>query len=186
MRILLLSTLKRRVGPDIFASRSRIIYQLSLGLASKGHKVSLLGTGDSQIPGVEVIPVIEKGWADLPPPENEFHRDVASLMKQAGMMLDLQDSYDVIHSHIYPDFFPPILGNELRKPLIITLHALYTDYIDEILTKFDKAYLIALSQAYKSLYRKAKIFDVVYNGVDTDLYSYREETQEASNTKIYL
>ncbi|MBI2195443.1 MAG: hypothetical protein HYU48_00130, partial [Candidatus Levybacteria bacterium] len=61
MRILIVSTLKRRIGPDIFASRSRIIFQLASILATKGHQVSLLGTGDSQIPGVKIITVLEKG-----------------------------------------------------------------------------------------------------------------------------
>ena len=178
MNILLASTLKRRIGPDIFASRSRIIYQLAEGLSKKGHNVSLLGTGDSQVPGVKIIPVIEKGWVDLPSPENVFHRDVATLMKQSGMILDLQGSFDVIHSHAYPDFFPAVLGDELKKPLIITLHALYTDYIDELLVRFDKTYPIALSQGYKKLYKKASIYDVVYNGVDTNLYSYKEQKED--------
>src|SRR3954467_3639134 len=98
MNILLVSTLKRRIAPEIFASRSRVISQLGEGLVKKGHNVSLLGTGDSRMPGVSIIPVIEKGWVDLPVPENVFHRDTATLMKQAGMILDLQDSFDVIHS----------------------------------------------------------------------------------------
>lgn len=178
MDILLVSTLKRRVRPENFASRSRIIYQLALGLSKKGHNVSLLGTADSEIPGVEIIPVIEKGWVDLSAPENVFHRDVATLMKQSAMIVDLQDSFDIIHSHTYPDFFPAILGNELKKPLLITLHALYTDYIDDLLSRFNKPYLIALSQGYKKLYKRASIYDVIYNGVNTDLYSYKEEKQD--------
>ena len=178
MKILFVSTLKRKISPDTFASRSRIISQLSQGLSKKGHDVSLLGTGDSQIHGVKVIPVIDKGWVDLPAPENVFYRDIATLMKQSAMILDLQDSYDVIHSHTYPDFFPAIIGNELKKPLLITLHALYTDYIDDLLARFNKPYLIALSEGYKKLYKRASIYDVVYNGVDTNLYSYKEEKQD--------
>lgn len=175
MKILIVSTLKRRIGSDIFASRSRIIYQLSKGLAEKGHSVSLLGTADSKIPGVEIIPVIDKGWVDLPPPENVFHRDVATLMKQAGMMLELQDSFDVIHNHTYPDFFPSIIEPELNKPLFTTLHALHTDYIDDLISKYKKTHFIALSKAYKNLYKKASIYDVVYNGIDTTLYAYKQE-----------
>jgi glycosyltransferase involved in cell wall biosynthesis len=178
MNILLVSTLKRRIAPEIFASRSRVISQLGEGLVKKGHNVSLLGTGDSRMPGVSIIPVIEKGWVDLPVPENVFHRDTATLMKQAGMILDLQDSFDVIHSHTYPDFFPAVIGAELKKPLLFTLHALYTDYIDELLAKFNKTYPIALSQANKSLYKNASIYDVVYNGVDTNLYSFKEEKED--------
>ena len=81
MRILIVSTLKRKVTPEITASRSRIIFELSEGLAEKGHEVSLLGTGDSQIPSVKIIPVIEKGWVDLPPVENEFFREIGTVEK---------------------------------------------------------------------------------------------------------
>lgn len=175
MNILLVSTLKRRIGPDIFASRSRVISQLGENLVKRGHKVSLLGTEDSIIPDVEIIPVIEKGWVDLPAPENVFHRDTATLIKQAKMIIDLQDKFDVIHSHTYPDFFPAVVGNELKKPIVVTLHALYTDYLDELLAESKNIFPIALSQAYKNLYQKASIYDVVYNGVDTSLYSYKEE-----------
>lgn len=178
MRILIVSTLKRKVSPDNFASRSRIIYQLSQGLSKKGHSVSLLGTGDSQIPGVEIIPVTEKGWVDLPKPENEFLRDTASLVKQNAMILDQEESFDVIHSHTYPDFFPTIAAEKLTKPLVITLHALYADYMDDILARFNKANLIALSERYKKLYKKASIYDVVYNGVDTNLYSFEEKKDD--------
>lgn len=174
----MVSTLKRRIGSDIFASRSRIIYQLSKGLAERGHSVSLLGTADSEIPGVEIIPVIDKGWADLALPENVFHRDVATLMKQAGMIVELQGSYDVIHNHTYPDFFPSIVESELDKPLITTLHALYTEYIDDLISKYKKTHFIALSQAYKNLYKKAFIYDVVYNGIDTNLYAYNEKKDD--------
>ena len=175
MKILMVSTLKRRIGSDIFASRSRIIYQLSKGLAERDHSVSLLGTADSEIPGVEIIPVIDKGWVDLPLPENVFHRDIATLMKQAGMMLDLQGLFDVIHNHTVPDFFPSIVEPELNKSLVTTLHALHADYIDELISKYKKTHFIALSQAYKNLYKKASIYDVVYNGIDENLYAYKEK-----------
>lgn len=178
MNILIVSTLKRRVDPDNFASRSRIIYQLSAGLVRRGHKVSLLGTSDSQIPGVEIIPVLEKGWVDLPAPENEFSRDVASLIKQSYMIAQLQGDFDIIHNHTYPDFSPVTIEKELRIPMVTTLHALYTDYIDELLSIYNKTYLVALSNAYKNLFKKAKIFDVVYNGVDTNLYKFNKDKDD--------
>ncbi len=175
MKILIVSTLKRRVGPDIFASRSRIIYQLASNLAERGHKVNLLGTGDSQIPGVEIIPVLEKGWVDLPPVENSFLREIASLIKLNNKLLEIQDEFDIIHNHTYPDYFPSIIEKELTVPLVTTLHALYDGYMDELLSTFNKTCFVALSNAYKGLYQKTKINKVVYNGVDTELYSFNDK-----------
>ena len=178
MRVLLLSTLKRRIGPDIFASRSRIIYELAEGLAKREHSVSLLGTGDSYIPGVEVIPVIEKGWVDLPSPENEFIRDVASLQKMGEMLISLQDKFDLVHNHAYPDPFASVYEGKLQIPLVTTLHALYSDYLDELLSFYPKTNFIALSQGYKKLYKKAKIYSVVYNGVNTKAYKYQGKKKD--------
>jgi glycosyltransferase involved in cell wall biosynthesis len=178
VRILVVSTLKRKVGPDVFASRSRIIYQLATGLAKKGHQVSLLGTKDSQLEGVNVIPLLDKCWIDLPPVENEFLRQTASLILQAKKIIEIQGSFDVVHNHTYPDFFPSVLENELKIPMVTTLHALYDDYMDDLLSKFKKTNFIALSQAYKRLYKKASIYDVVYNGVDANLYSFKQQKSD--------
>ena len=178
MRILVVSTLKRRIGPDIFASRSRIIYQLAEGLVKRGHSVSLIGTGDSQIPGVKIIPVLEKGWMDLPPAENSFLRDISSLIKLNNNILEVAHEFDVVHNHTYPDYFPSIVEKDLKVPLITTLHALYDDYMDDLLSSFSKTTFVALSNAYKNLYKKAKIENVIYNGVDTNLYSYNEKSED--------
>lgn len=178
MKILIVSTLKRSVTPENFASRSRIIFQLAQGLAKKGHSVSLLGTGDSIIPGVTIIPVIEKGWVDLAPVENQFLRETATLMQQARMITQLQDQFDVIHNHTYPDFFPLLIENELHKPLVTTYHAVYDYYVDELAAQFPKTFGVALSKKYQSLFQKGKLDYVVYNGVDTDFYSYKAEKSD--------
>ena len=178
MNILIVSTLKRSVTPKNFASRSRIIYQLAEGLAKKGHSVSLLGTGDSNIPGVTIIPVIEKGWVDLPAVENEFLRDTATLMQQAKMIVELQGQFDIIHNHTYPDFFPMIVEDALTTPIVNTYHAVYDYYIDELTAQFPKTYGVALSKKYQSLFKKGKLDYVVYNGVDTKFYAYKENKSD--------
>lgn len=174
MRILIVSTLKRKITPDFYASRSRIIFQLAKGLAKKDHQVSLLGTGDSYIPGVKIIPLIEKGWVDLPPVENEFLRQTANLIQLSQKIVELQDDFDIIHNHVYPDFFPSIFEDKLKIPMVTTLHALYDFYMDDLLSTFNKTKFISLSNAYAKLYKKAKIYKTVYNGIDTNLYSYQE------------
>ncbi len=178
MRILIVSTLKRKIAPHEFASRSRIIYQLAEGLVKKGHEVSLLGTGDSEIPGVKILPLLEKGWVDLPPVENEFLRQDANLIQLTQKIIELQDQFDVIHNHTYPDFFPSIIENKLKIPMLTTLHALYDFYMDDLLSTFKKTYFISLSDNYAQLYKKAQIYKTVYNGVDTNLYSYQEKKDD--------
>ncbi|PJC81964.1 hypothetical protein CO007_01910 [Candidatus Roizmanbacteria bacterium CG_4_8_14_3_um_filter_36_10] len=175
MKILIVSTLKRKIAPDFYASRSRVIFQLAKGLAERGHQVSLLGTGDSYIPGVKIIPLIEKGWVDLPAVENEFLRQIATLIQLSQKIVEVQEDFDIIHNHVYPDFFPSTIEDKLKIPMLTTLHALYDYYMDDLLATFPKTHFISLSNTYAKLYRKAKIYKIVYNGVDTNLYSYNEK-----------
>lgn len=175
MRILLVSTLKRNVAADQFASRSRIIFQLGKGLVKKGHTVSLLGTADSHIPGVTTIPVTKAGWEALPPVENPFARDIATLTNQTKQMLSIQHKFDIIHNHTFPDFFPHIVDELLKVPLVTTLHGTPEPYFDETLALFHKSYFIALSQGFAKQLIKTRPFGVVYNGIDTSLYAYQEK-----------
>lgn len=187
MKILIVSTLKRRVGVDITASRSRIIYELSKGLAQKGHEVSLLGTGDSEISGVKTISVIEKGWVDLPPVENPFFREIATMVQLARKIVELQKDFDIIHNHLYPEFFLPLLENELQKPLVTTVHVQATDYIDATLALFKKTIFISISNSHRSLFKKAPIYKVIHNGIDTKLYAFKEKKEDLpSDSEGYL
>ncbi len=178
MKILLVSTLKRNVTPQITASRSRIIYELANGFVKKGHQVSLLGTGDSQIPSVTTIPIIPKSWVDLPPVENPYFREMASLVQLAKKTVELQGNFDIIHNHTYPEFFLPLIENDLKTPLVTTIHVQATDYIDETLALFKKTYFISISNAHRKLFSKAPIYKVVYNGVDTNLYAFNQKKDD--------
>lgn len=178
MRILLVSTLKRNVAKDVTASRSRIIYTLAKGLVEQGHTVSLLGTADSVIEGVTTIPVIEKSWIELPAVENSYFQETASLISLAQKMIAIQDDFDVIHTHTYPDFFLPLVESQLHVPLVTTLHIQATDYIDDVTSKFTKTNFVGLSKAHSSGFKKTKIDHIVYNGIDTDVFSYESQKQD--------
>lgn len=172
MDILFVSTLKRRIGLDVFASRSRIIYELSCRLAEKGHKVSILGTADSIVPNVGVIPIIEKGWVDLPSAENPFYRETAYLVKLAKKIEEIALGFDIIHNHTYPEFINLMVSDKIRTPMVTTVHAQATEELDNVLSLFPKTTLVALSNAHKKLFKKAIINEVVYNGIDTNLYAF--------------
>lgn len=180
MKILLVSTLKRKVTAAETASRSRIIFELAKGLAEKGHTISLLGTGDSDIPGVTVIPVIEKSWVDTPYVENPYFYETSSLVRLARKIVEIQNNFDIIHSHVYPDFFIPLVENELTTPLLTTIHIQATDYIDETFSLFKKTHFVSISNAHKSGFKKTKINAVIYNGIDTNLYSFQPQKQDYS------
>lgn len=178
MRILIVSTLKRRVTKEMTASRSQIIHKLTKGLVDKDHQVSVLGTGDTIIEGAQTIPVIEKGWVDLPPAENPFFLEVATMIQLAEKIVTIQKDFDIIHNHLYPEFFTPIIESRLTTPMVTTVHCQWTPFIDETLALFKKTFLISISQAHKKLYKKAKFYQVVHNGVDTNLFTFSEKKDD--------
>ncbi len=178
MRILLVSTLKRKVAADVSASRSRIIYQLGKGLVAKGHTVGLLGTADSHIEGVKTHPVIDKAFVELPPFENPFYAETGFLVQLEKKIEELAADYDVIHNHTFPEFINLYASERVSTPMVTTLHAQATPEYDTALSLFPKANLVSISQAHKSHFHKAHIGWIVYNGVDTDIYAFQEKKQD--------
>ncbi len=178
MKILIVSTLKRKITKEVTASRSQIIYRLAKGLAEKGHQVSVLGTADTVIDGCQTIPVIEKGWVDLPPAENPFFLEVSTLVQLAEKIVKIQNNFDIIHNHLYPEFFTSIIENRLKVPMVTTVHVQWTDFIDETLSLFKKTHFISISKAHRALFKKANFYRIVYNGIDTDLFSLNDQKDD--------
>lgn len=178
MRILLVSTLKRRVGQDISASRSAIIYQLGKTLTQRGHTVGLLGTKDSIIPGVATHSVIDKSFVDMPPFENPFYGEVSYLVVLEKRLEKIANDYDIIHNHTYPEMINLFASERTTIPLVTTLHTQVTSEYDHALSFFPRANLVALSEAQKRLFKKARIGWVVHNGVDTEIYRLKEKKED--------
>lgn len=178
MRILLVSSLKRRLGSELTASRTRIIYQLAQGLLSKGHQVSILGTADSVVPGATIIPVIKTSFVDLPPTENPFYTETGYLVQLALAIKEHAGNFDVIHNHTYPEFINLLVADQIVTPMVTTVHAQATPEFDTTLSTFPEANLVSISQAHKKLFKKAAMNWVVYNGIDTELYAYQEKKED--------
>jgi len=162
----------------MLASRPRIIFEIVSGLVKKGHQVSLLGTADSFIHGVEIIPVIEKGFVDMPAFENPFYAETAYLVKLAKKIEEIGNNFDIIHNHTYPEFINLLVSKNVKTPIISTIHAQYFPELDEVLSLFPNTYLISISQAHQQLFKKTKIYKVIYNGIDTNIYSYQEKKDD--------
>lgn len=178
MKILLVSTIKRRVGKDVTASRSRIIYEIASGLVKNGHEVSLIGTADSFIDGVKTIPVIDRGFSELSGFENRFYAETSYLVKLCKKVEEIGGEFDIIHNHTYPEFINLFASEVIKTPMVTTLHAQATPEYDEVLSLFPKANLVSISNAHRSMFKKANIQNVVYNGIDTQIFSFVEKKDD--------
>lgn len=172
MKILICSLLKRKITPKITAARPRVIFDLISGLNKKGHKITVLGTKNSKIPGVKIISVIPKSFVEMPNYENPFYAETGFLTKMAKIIEKIGNQFDIIHNHTYPEFINLLIASKIKTPIITTIHAQITPELDEVLSLFPETKLIAISKAAKKLAKKAKIYKVIYNGVDTSLYRF--------------
>jgi glycosyltransferase involved in cell wall biosynthesis len=175
MKILILSLLKRAVNEKTLSSRPRIIYELVSGLVKRGHDVTVLGTGDTRIEGATTIPVIEKGFLEMPAFENPFYAETSFLVRLSKKVEEIADGFDIVHNHTYPEFINPLVAKNLKTPFVTTIHAQATPELDEVLSLFPETYFVSISEAHRRLFKKTKIFKTVYNGIDTKIYAYQEK-----------
>lgn len=173
MKILFLAPLTREITPRITAARPRIIFDLICGLKKRGHKITVLGTGNSYIPGVKIVPIIKTGFYGLSSSfENPFYTHTSFLVKLAKKAEAMSSDFDIIHNHAYPESINLLVEPNCKAPIITTIHTQITPEYDEALSLFPHSYLICISKAAKNLARKANIYKVIYNGTDTSLYRF--------------
>lgn len=175
MKILIVSLLKRKITPKITASRPRVIFDLVTGLIKKGHQITVLGTGDSYIPKAKIIPVIPRCFVDMPAYENPFYAQTGFLTKLAKTLEKIGNKFDIIHNHTYPEFINLLVVDKLKVPVLTTVHAQMTKELDETLSDFNNiknSYLVSISKAHAKLAKKTKIWKVIHNGIDTNLYKF--------------
>jgi glycosyltransferase involved in cell wall biosynthesis len=170
LRIALLAPLKRPINPQTTVSRNRIVADLALGFVRKSHDVTIFGTSDSNLPGVKIIGVVDKGLVDLPPTENPFYTDTAYISHDIIKILALQDDFDIIHNHMYPEFLPLIGQKLFKKPIVTTVHSQITSELRMALSDTKgESRLVSISESAKKALNLESV--VIYNGIDTNLYA---------------
>jgi len=178
MKILFVSLLKRKVTSEITAARPRVIFDLASGLIKKGHDVTLLGTGDSNVPGAKILSVVPHSFVDLPVFENPFYAESAYLVQLAKKIEEIAGDYDIIHNHTYPEFINLMIADRIKTPMITTLHAQATPEFDKTLALFPDSHLVSISHAHKKQFHLAKIHSMIHNGIDTRMYSFQEKKDD--------
>lgn len=171
MRIAMLAPLKRGITPDVTASRPRVIFDLVSELVKRGHQITIFGTGDSNVPGARIVPIIPKALNFLEPPENPFYQHTAYL---THMIAKVGNDFDIIHNHMYPEFLA--LLRSFKIPLVTTVHAQMTQEMAETLKMFPKAHLVAISEAAKKA--SGREMTVIHNGIDTEFFVPKENPRE--------
>lgn len=167
LRIAILAPLKRAITVQTTVSRNRVIVDLVSELTSRGHKVTIFGTGGSSLPGVEFVPVAPKPLVDMPPAENDFYQHTSFLALEIVQLLKRQGEFDLIHNHMYPEYLA--LYAPWTTPMVTTVHSQMIDLTASVLKQFPKANLVAISHMAKKMSGNNQM-TVVHNSVDTKFF----------------
>lgn len=175
MKILFVAPLTRKITPKMTSSRPLVIFQLIEGLKKRGHKISVLGTKNSKIKGVKIIPAIDRGFYEIQGNfENQFYAHCSFLIRQSKILEKIAKNFDIVHNNCYPEFFPLLFYKEKFPPIVTTIHLPITPQLDEALSYFNSknVFFIAISNYQKKSAKKTKIFRVIHHGVDIKLFKF--------------
>ncbi len=147
------------VPPPTYAGTERVIAALGEELHRRGHSVTLIASGDSEVP-YDLIPTVERSlWA------SGYQGDVASYM-QATVAVAWREAgrFDVIHSHMENHTF--LLARYCPTPVVTTFHGrLDTAGMPELLEEFRDVPLIAISHSQRRWYPDANWVATIHHGL---------------------
>lgn len=175
MNILLAGTIKRQITKDVTYSRPQIIYSLAIGLIQKGHKVSILTTGNSDVEGATIIPVISQAFKDMHGFENPFYAETSYLVQMEKKIEEIGSNFDIIHNHTPPEYINLFAAKSIRTPILSTMHLPITPEVDATTSLFKDTHFVAISKAQKKEFKKTNVEYIVYNGIDSDFLTVAQD-----------
>ncbi|MFL5756770.1 MAG: glycosyltransferase family 4 protein [Chloroflexota bacterium] len=143
LRIALVAPPMLPVPPPAYSGTERVIHALGEELHRRGHRVTLVAAGDSDVP-YELVPTVERSlWSTA------YEGDIASYMQHtAGVAWRVADRFDIVHSHLENHTF--LLARHCRTPVVTTMHGrLDTAGMPELLDEFADVPLVAISESQR-------------------------------------
>lgn len=160
LRIGLVAPPFERVPPTGYGGTERVVHALAVGLARRGHEVTLFGTGDSDIPG------------RLRPTAPEAVRETGAVgnaalpwlvLTQLAAMRDSGD-LDLVHNHV--DWAGLVLGDALDLPVVASFHGRLDLPGSAELLAASRCHHVAISESQAATRPGPWWTGVVHNGLD--------------------
>src|SRR6187551_1420320 len=159
LRIGLISGPMVRIPPPGYAGTERIVTVLMDELVGRGHDVTLIGPGDSEVQ-CRLIPTIERAlWTSgmRGDPTPYIQVTIETAWKH-------QDEFDVIHSHIDTQGFS--FARHATTPVLHTLHGrLDLPGLPELLDEFRDIPLVAISESQRRWHPDNNWVGTVHHGL---------------------
>jgi glycosyltransferase involved in cell wall biosynthesis len=147
-----------RVPPERYGGTERVMYELIVELDRRGHDVTTFASGDSEVPG-RLIPTVPMALRPA-----DFKDDPTGYFYTTALaVLDRQDEFDIIHSHL--EWASLLFARGAHVPVAATFHGrLDLPWARELLASPTQAHLVAISNSQASAHPDLD-WTVVYNGL---------------------
>jgi glycosyltransferase involved in cell wall biosynthesis len=173
MRIAQVAPVATTIPPSGSGSVELMTSLLTEGLVERGHDVTLFATADSQTKA-KLHAVHPHGyWHDLDLWPWEF----CELMNLAAVC-ERAEEFDVIHYQAA--YYPMSLAfvRLLKTPVVQTVHHSPDESQISLWSHYPEANFVAISQCQYDAMAGLNRLGVVYNGIATDTFTFREEPED--------
>jgi glycosyltransferase involved in cell wall biosynthesis len=170
MRIAEVSPPWLAVPPRGYGGIEWVIALLTDGLVERGHDVTLFATGDSRTKAaLEYVFQSAPGSGFI---NSIWHDTMHSLFVHRDI-----SRFDLIHQHTV--WSGLVAAAVVEIPVVLTIHGNFTDEMRQVYELVaDRMWFVAISQNQRSLMPELRYAGVVYNGIDTSLYPFREQKDD--------
>ena len=161
------------VPPRTYGGIELMLSLLTEELVSRNYDVTLFASGDSKT-SAKLIPLIEKGiWR-----QKNLRSPHAYINTAIEKIYCHRNSTDLFHNHF--DFFMFPLSLLKMAPILTTLHRPLDEVAVEAYKTYSKIKFCAISndQHQSAEENGIPIVDVVYNGIDVNKYTFRENPDD--------
>lgn len=167
MKILQIAPLWIPVPPHTYGGTELVISWLCDELVRRGHKVTLLATGESKT-RAQLVSVWQKSlWrAKLKSPHAVF----ALLYEK---LLSIHNQFDIIHDHC--EFYTAPYSKFLKPKIITTLHHPLTEETIILYKKFPNINFVAISKSQKKSGPGINIVKTIYHGLPFEKYQFNPQ-----------
>jgi len=169
MRIAMLSPIAWRTPPQHYGPWESVTSLLTEGLVSRGHKVTLFATGDSQTDG-NLHAVCAQGYEEdssiLPKVWECLH--ISELFERA-------DQFDMIHNQF--DFLPLSYSGLVDTPMITTIHGFSSSKILPVYKKYNgKSFYVSISDADRA--SELDYIRTIHHGINLKQFEFQSDPDD--------
>ncbi|EFK09984.1 mannose-6-phosphate isomerase [delta proteobacterium NaphS2] len=168
MHIAMLSPIAWRTPPRHYGPWENVASLITEGLVSRGHKVTLFATGDSETGGT-LHAVCPRGYEEdrslIPKVWECLH--ISELFDHAGL-------FDIIHNNF--DFLPLTYAGLTTTPVVTTIHGFSSPGILPVYKKYNgKTFYVSISDADRS--PDLDYIETIHHGIDIRQFDFRAESE---------